>query len=141
MSSGAGRGGAGGDPQSVRTPALVALAVLLLAEGAALAVLTVVLIVATVSTPSTSISSAIALAVCAAVAAAAVIAAGRATLRAARWVRPMAFTVVIVQAFVGLYAFQGLRPRPDVGTALVVPALAILILLFTPSVVEATRRR
>lgn len=131
----------GSDPQPVRTPALVALAVLLVAEGVALVVLTVVLIIATVTTPSTSIASAIALAVCAAIAAATMLAAGRATLRAARWVRPLAFTAVTVQAFVGLYAFQGLRPRPDVGVALVVPALAILILLFTPSVIEATRRR
>lgn len=141
MSSGGGRGSAGGDSQPGRSPALVALAVLLLAEGAALAVLTVVLIVATLTTPSTSISSAIALAVCAAVAAVAVLAAGRAALRAAGWVRPLAFTVVIVQAFVGLYAFQGVRPRPDVGAALVIPALAILILLFMPSVIEALRRR
>lgn len=124
----------------IRTPALVALAVLLIAEGVALALITVVLIVEIFTAPSTSITSAIALAVCAAIAAAAILAAGRATLRAAKWVRPLAFTVVIVQAFVGLYAFQGPQPRPDVGAALVVPALAILILLFSRSVVDATRR-
>lgn len=116
------------------------LAVMLLAEGVALAVITVVLIVETFTAPSTSITSAIALAVCAAIAAAAILAAGRATLHAAKWVRPFAFTAVIVQTFVGLYAFQGPQPRPDVGSVLVVPALLILILLFTPSVIEATRR-
>lgn len=125
----------------MRTPALIALAVLLLAEGVALIVITVVLIVDIVTAPSTSVSSAIALAVSAAIAAAAILAAGRATLRAAKWVRPLAFTTVLVQAFVGLYAFQGLQPRPDIGAALVIPALVILVLLFTPSVIEATRRR
>ncbi|WP_375399319.1 hypothetical protein [uncultured Amnibacterium sp.] len=128
------------DSAPIRTPAVVALAVLLLAEGVALVVITVVLIVETFTAPSTSITSAIALAVCAGIAAAAILAAGRATLHAAKWVRAFAFTAVIVQAFVGLYAFQGPQPRPDVGAALVVPALAILILLFTPSVIEATRR-
>ena len=123
-----------------KSPALTALAVLLVLEGVAMAVVTVVLIVSTLTERSTSISSSIALAVFSALAAVLLIVTGRATSRAAKWIRPATFVWQLIVVLVGLYAFQGPQPRPDVGFGLVVPGILGIVLLFTPSVSAATRR-
>jgi hypothetical protein len=46
-----------------------------------------------------------------------------------------------VQIFVAIGCFQGLYARPDLGWALLVPSVLVLVLLFTRSVIEATGTR
>ena len=87
-----------------------------------------------------SVASAIALAVFAAIAAIGLGLVVRGTLRTAAWSRPAAIVWQVVQAFVGLQAFQGAGARPDLGALLVVPAVVALVLLFRRDVAAATRR-
>jgi hypothetical protein len=47
----------------------------------------------------------------------------------------------VLQIAVAIGCFQGLFARPDIGWALLVPAVLALVLLFTPPVVAATARR
>jgi len=44
-----------------------------------------------------------------------------------------------VQVFIAIGCFQGLYARPDLGWALLVPSVLVIVLLFTRSVIEATR--
>ncbi len=60
------------------------------------------------------------------------------TPRRRPWIRGAAVTWQFVQIMIAIGAFQGLLARPDVGWALLVPSLAVLVLLFTPAVVAAT---
>jgi hypothetical protein len=87
-----------------------------------------------------SVVSAVALAVFAAIAAVGLGLVAARTLRLAPWTRPAAIVWQIVQAFVGLQAFQGAGARPDLGALLIVPAVVALVLLFRRDVAEATRR-
>jgi hypothetical protein len=61
-------------------------------------------------------------------------------LRVAKWARPAALVWQLVQLLVGFDAFQGVGARPDLGTLLIVPAVVVLVLLFTPSVSAVMRR-
>lgn len=63
------------------------------------------------------------------------------TLRGRSWTRGGAITWQVLQIAVGIGSFQGAFARPDIGWLLIIPALLVLVLLFTPPVVEATRRR
>ena len=47
----------------------------------------------------------------------------------------------LVQVFVAIGCFQGLYARPDLGWALLIPSVLVIVLLFTRSVLEATSRR
>ena len=107
---------------------MAAVTVLLLAE-----------LLTPASRPSSAVS-AVALAVFAAIAAVglALVAAG--TLRLQPWTRAAAIVWQILQAFVGLQAFQGAGARPDLGVLLIVPAVVALGLLFRRDVARATRR-
>lgn len=119
------------------------LAVVLGLEAAGMVAVTVLLLVellAPNSRPS-SVASAIALAVSAAIAALGLGLVAHGTLRCAPWTRPAAIVWQIVQAFVGLQAFQGPQSRPDLGSLLLVPAAVALVLLFRRDVAEATQRR
>jgi hypothetical protein len=49
-------------------------------------------------------------------------------------------TIQILQIAVAVGSFQGLYARPDLGWALLVPALAGIVLVLTPQVVKATTR-
>ena len=60
------------------------------------------------------------------------------TPRRRPWIRGAAVTWQLVQIMIAIGAFQGLLARPDVGWALLVPSLAVIVLLFTPAVVAAT---
>ncbi|WP_244255812.1 hypothetical protein [Rathayibacter sp. VKM Ac-2760] len=62
------------------------------------------------------------------------------TARRRSWIRASALTVQLVLMAVALGAFQGQYAVPDVGWALLAPALLAVVLLFLPSVVAATRR-
>jgi hypothetical protein len=88
-----------------------------------------------------SVASAVALAVFAAIAAIGLGLVAVGTLRMRPWTRAAGIVWQIVQAFVGLQAFQGAGARPDFGVLLIVPAVVALVLLFRRDVAEATRRR
>ncbi|THG30652.1 hypothetical protein [Naasia lichenicola] len=63
-----------------------------------------------------------------------------ATFRARPWIRGAVVTWQLIQIACAIGCFQGILAVPSVGWALLVPALIALVLLFTPSVVAATRR-
>lgn len=63
----------------------------------------------------------------------------RGALRRRSWIRGAAFTWQLVQIAVAIGFFQGLYARADLGWALLVPSLAVIVLLFTPQVIAATR--
>jgi hypothetical protein len=56
------------------------------------------------------------------------------------WMRGSALTMQLVLMAVALGAFQGQYAAPDIGWALLAPALAATAMIFLPSVVAATRR-
>ncbi len=62
------------------------------------------------------------------------------TLRMRQWVRGAALTWQVLQLAVAIGSFQGLFARDDIGWFLLVPAVVVLVLLFTRSVMTATRR-
>jgi hypothetical protein len=124
-----------------RHPLLIALAVLLFAECALLVSATVYLVVELIVAVPDSFASAVALTVLTAIAAAwlGVIAVN--TLRGRPWVRGAAVVWQVLQIAIAIGCFQGYFARPDIGWLLLVPALVVLLLLFTPPVLDATRRR
>lgn len=125
---------------SRRHPLLVALAVIVFAECALMGVAAVYLIVELLVDVPTSFASAIALTVLVVIAAVWLAVIGVNTLRGAPWVRGAIVTWQILQIAVAVGAFQGLFARPDIGWALLIPAIAALLLLFTRPVVSATTR-
>ena len=62
------------------------------------------------------------------------------TMRCRPWVRGAILTWQILQIAVAAGAFQGLFAQPAIGYALLVPAVAASLLLFSPSVLKATAR-
>lgn len=136
-------GGAKNDPQSLalRHPAVRALAAVVALECAALIAAGVYLVTELFVAPATSMGSAIGIIVVVAIAAVWVgfIAAG--VLRGRAWTRA---AIVVVQVLIGAVAigsFQGIGARPEVGVALLVPAIVALALLFSRPVVTATTLR
>jgi len=61
-------------------------------------------------------------------------------LRRKTWTRSAILVWQLCQTAIAAGAFQGIFAEPTVGAALLVPALAAGVLLFTPSVVAALRR-
>lgn len=61
-------------------------------------------------------------------------------VRRKTWTRAAVLVWQLCQTAIAAGAFQGLYAAPLVGVALLVPALAAGVLLFTPSVVNALRR-
>jgi hypothetical protein len=121
------------DGSGVRA-ALAAVTVLLFAEAAALVgVLAWLLIDLLVLRPS-SFATAIALIVLVAIGAAGVSAIAVASVRRAPWSRAAAIVWQVLQLSVAVGAFQGLFARPDLGWALLVPAVVIVGLLLWPPV-------
>ena len=68
------------------------------------------------------------------------VAVGLGALRARPWVRAAALTWQVLQIAVAVGSFQGLFARADIGWVLLVPAIVVIGLLFTRSVMSATRR-
>lgn len=130
-----GRPSAGGRPFTVTT-----LGVLLLLEALVVVGLVLWLLFELVTAVPDSFASAIALTVLTAIAAIWVGATARGTLRRERWIRGPALTWQLVQIAIAVGCFQGAFAVPALGFAILVPSLAVIGLLFTPSVVEATRR-
>jgi hypothetical protein len=123
-----------------RNPLLVLLAVLLFAECALLVAATAYLVIELLIATPASLASALFLTVLTGIAAAwlGVIAVN--TLRASPWIRGAAITWQVLQIAVAIGCFQGLFAQPAIGWALLIPALAVLVLVFTPPVVQATKR-
>jgi hypothetical protein len=61
-------------------------------------------------------------------------------LRRKTWTRSAILVWQLCQTAIAAGAFQGIFAAPAVGAALLVPALAAGVLLFTPSVVASLRR-
>ncbi|WP_309615766.1 hypothetical protein, partial [Salinibacterium sp.] len=92
-----------------------------------------------VATPD-SYASAVALTVLTAIAAVWLAVIGVNVLRGNPWVRGATVVVQILQIAVAIGCFQGAFARPDLGWLLLIPAIAALILLFSPPVLAATTR-
>ncbi|SEN85014.1 hypothetical protein E3O25_08795 [Cryobacterium sp. TMT1-3] len=59
-------------------------------------------------------------------------------LRRRPWIRGAAVTWQLVQVMIAIGCFQGIYARPDVGWALLLPSIIVLVLVFNPRVVAAT---
>lgn len=127
-------------PTGGRPALLIALAALLFVEGAGAVVLVVWLLIDVLTVTPESYASAVAIVVLAALAAVWVTFTAVATLRARSWVRASVVTWQILQIAVAIGCFQGLYARPDLGWALLVPALVGIGLALSPSVIRATTR-
>jgi hypothetical protein len=124
-----------------RRGALTVLVLLLGAEAALLWALVIWLILELLTEQPSSFASALAILVLTVVAAIWVTAIAVATLRNRSWIRAAAVTWQLVQVFVAIGSFQGFYARPDLGWALLVPSVVVVVLLFAPSVVAATSTR
>ena len=124
-----------------RHPFVIALAVLLFAECALLVAATVYLVVEFIVTTPSSVVSAFALVVLTAAAAVwlGLIAAN--VLRGRAWTRGAAIVWQVLQGAVAVGCFQGVFAQPEIGWLLLIPALVVFVLLFTPQVVAATSAR
>jgi hypothetical protein len=117
---------------------LYALAALILLEGAAFAAATIYLVVEIFIGDPKFLTTAIAYAVTAAILSALVIVVGLATLRARPWIRGATVCIAVLQLLVA-YSIL-ITKEPSLGWVLVVPAVVLLVLLFTRPVLRATAR-
>jgi hypothetical protein len=123
-----------------RPPFLVVLVVLLFAEAALVVGALVWLVVQLTTAKPASMASALAIVVMAALAAIWVTATAIGALRRRPWIRGSAVTWQLVQAAVAVGCFQGLYAEPWLGWALLIPAVAGVLLVVSPSVTRVTRR-
>ena len=122
-----------------RKPALLCvLSVLILLEGAGVAAAAIYLVVEIFAAPSASIASAVALAVVVAVAAVALILLARGVLQARPWIRGATVCIAVLQLLVAYSII--ITKEPTLGWVLAVPAVALLVLVFSPAVIRATAR-
>lgn len=123
----------------VRT-ALVVVSVLLFFEAAAMIALVIWLVIDLFSLEPSSYATAIALLVLVAIGAIWVVTVALGSLRQAPWARAAAIVWQILQVSIAVGAFQGLFARPDVGWALLVPAITVIgLLLWAPVRLAYTR--
>lgn len=130
-----------GGPVPVRPRLLVLLAALLFVEGIFLALAAIFLLYELLTETPTSYGGALAILVLTALAALWLFVIAVNTRRARPWIRGAALTWQVLQLAVALGSFQGLFARNDVGWFLLVPAVVVLWLLFTKSVMRATARQ
>jgi hypothetical protein len=123
-----------------KPPLLLVLAAILFAECALVTVATVYLIVELLVDTSFSFESAIALTALSALAAVWLGFITVNTLRGRPWIRGAAVVWQVVQIAIAIGSFQGSLAEPAVGWLLLIPSIAVIVLLFTPSVVRATTR-
>lgn len=123
-----------------RPPLLIALVVILGLEALAVTGLAGWLLFELVAQTPQSYSTAVAITVLVAIGAAWVIVTFIGILRLHAWARASTVTIQILVVAVAVGSFQGLIARPDVGWALLVPAVAAFALALAPSVVRATAR-
>jgi hypothetical protein len=121
-------------------PLLIVLSVLLFAECALLVAATIYLVVELLTVVPESYASAAFLTVLTALAAGWLAAIGVGAVRRRPWVRGAATVWQVLQGGVAIACFQGMFAQPVIGWVLLVPAIVVLVLLFTPPVVAALRR-
>jgi hypothetical protein len=120
---------------------VVALAALLFAECALLATATGYLLVELIVATPSSVPSALALLALTAIAAVWLGFIAGNVLRGRAWTRGAAIVWQVLQGAVAIGCFQGIFAQPTIGWLLLVPALVVIVLLFTPPVVAALSRR
>jgi hypothetical protein len=126
-------------PGGVRA-ALLTVSLLLFVEAAALAAVVVWLVFDLVVLRPSSFATAVALVVITALAAVWVAAVAVASVRRAPWSRAAAIVWQVLQLSIAVGAFQGLFARPDIGWALLIPAVTVIGLLLWPPVRAAYAR-
>jgi len=124
-----------------RPPLLWVLVGLLTVEFLLVASLTVLLAVSLAEGGAGSLASGVALTVIAALAAIWLGAMVVGATRGQAWIRAAAVVWQVIQIAVGVGSLLGALAQPGIGWPLTIVGVAAFILLFTPSVVEATRRR
>jgi hypothetical protein len=123
------------NPSAFRTPAVIVVALVLVAETLVLLGLSGFLIYQLVVDSPDSLASAVGLVVITLIATAWIAATTIGFFRGKSFARGSALVWQVLQAAVGLASNQGLFARPDIGSGLFVPALvALALLLFSPSV-------
>ena len=120
---------------------MLLLVVLLFMECALLTVATIYLVIELLTATADSLASAVALTVLTAIAAVWLGFIAVNVLRGRAWTRGAAIVWQVLQGAVAIGCFQGIFAQPTVGWLLLVPALVVLVLLFTPPVVAATSTR
>ena len=132
----------GGDEKqggTVRRPrAVVLLAAILYAEAGLLWAAVVWLILELLTATPTSLATAVAVLVLVLIAATWVTAIAVNSLRRRSWIRSAAVTWQVLQIAVAVGSFQGLYARPDLGWALLLPSVVVMVLLFQPRVIAET---
>jgi len=128
-------------PARSAVPLLTVLALIVFAECALLVAATVFLVVELLVATPASYASAIALTVLVAIGAIWVGVIAVNLLRRQPWTRGATVVWQILQIAVAIGMFQGAYARPDLGWLLLIPSIVVLVLLFTPSVRDATIRR
>ncbi|WP_245741659.1 hypothetical protein [Herbiconiux ginsengi] len=128
-------------PELPKRPALlVLLAVIVGAEALVMAGVVLWLLVELLTARPTSYETAVAILVLAAIAAVFLGFVAVHTLRARPWTRAATLTWQLLQVVIAIGCFQGMVATPTIGWYLLLPAVLAVVLLFTPSVVAATRR-
>jgi hypothetical protein len=123
-----------------RPPLLVALVVILFLECGLLIAAAGYLIVELVTQVPDSYASAVAILLLTCLAAVWLGVMAVQALAGRPWIRGGATVWQVLQIAVAVGSFQGMFAQPAIGWVLIVPAVAVLVLLFTPSVIAATRR-
>lgn len=124
----------------VRPPLLIVLAVIVALEAVLVTGLALWLLYELLTTTPQSYTTAIAFTLLVAIGALWVIVTLVGLLRLHAWARASTVTIQILMLAVAVGSFQGLVAGPDVGWALLVPAVVAGVLAFAPSVVSATAR-
>ena len=120
---------------------LYVLAALLFIEGIALWGTAIYLVVEIFVAPTDSVASAVALAICAAAAGAGLIFVARSLLRGRPWTRGAAIAWQVLQVLVAISIIQAKAATSLIfAVVLIVPALVIIVLIFTKPVMAATSR-
>ncbi len=121
-------------------PLLALLAGVVLIEALAMVLVAGILLIDVLTLPAASPAGGVALLVLAALAAVWLGAIVVGIVRRRSWIRSAVFTWQLVQLAVAVGAFQGTFARQDIGWLLLIPSVVAIALLFTPSVMNATRR-
>ena len=129
------------EPKVRRRPALlILLAALIYLEAVALAVVSIVLLLDLLTQRPDSYASGVAILVLALLATVWLAVMATHALLGRSWIRGGTVTWQVLQIAIGIGSFGGLFSRPDIGWLLIIPAVVVLVLLFTPSVIRATKR-
>ena len=123
------------NPSAFKAPAVLVVALILVAESLVLSGLSGFLIYQLAAETPDSLASAVGLVVITVIATAWIATTTIGFFQGKLFARGSALVWQVLQAAVGLASNQGLFARPDIGSGLLVPALiALALLLFSPSV-------